>query len=98
MATPVHVPRINNNDDEVKLIEVAVKLGERVAAGQVLAQVETDKAVLEVEAPVAGFVLAVDGEIEAMVGVGKVLLWLGETADEPVPIAAAPSATVASGS
>ena len=44
MATPVHVPRVNNNDDEVKLVELKVEIGSPVTAGQVLAAVETDKA------------------------------------------------------
>ena len=35
MSTPVHVPRVNNNDDEVKLVELKVELGAHVSAGQV---------------------------------------------------------------
>ena len=57
MALPIHVPRINNNDDEVKLISLEVAKGDKVSPGQVVAQVETDKAVLDVEAPAGGFVL-----------------------------------------
>lgn len=90
MATPVHVPRVNNNDDEVKLVEVGVRAGDRVDAGQIVAQVETDKAVMEVEAPGAGFVIGVQGEVGGTVKVGSVLLWLGATADEAVPAPAAP--------
>jgi len=85
MATPVHVPRINNNDDEVRVVSLDVAIGDRVEPGRVLAQVETDKAVVEVEAAAAGFVLAIRAEVDAMATVGTVLLWLGETADEPVP-------------
>lgn len=89
MAVSVHVPRINNNDDEVKLVELRVSVGDLVAAGQIVASVETDKAVLDVEATVAGHVLSVNGEIDAMVRVGSVLMWLGATAEEAVPIEAA---------
>jgi len=85
MATPVHVPRINNNDDEVRVVSLDVAIGDRVEPGRLLAQVETDKAVVEVEAAAAGFVLAIRAEVDAMATVGTVLLWLGETADEPVP-------------
>lgn len=85
MASPVHVPRVNNNDDEVKLTALQVAVGDRVEAGQVIAEVETDKAVVEVEAPGAGFVLGVRGEVGEKLTVGKVLLWLGERADEPAP-------------
>ena len=89
MPIPVHVPRVNNNDDEVKLVELKVELGAHVSAGQVLASVETDKAVVDVEAPAAGFVIAIGAQLDAMAQVGSVLLWLGSTADEAPPTAAA---------
>lgn len=89
MATPVHVPRVNNNDDEVKLIELKIEIGSRVTAGQVLAAVETDKAVVDVESPAAGFVIRIDAQLNTMAQVGGVLLWLGETADEQAPAASA---------
>ena len=85
MAVSVHVPRINNNDDEVKLVECHVSIGAAVTAGQVIASVETDKAVVDVEAPSAGYLLAWHGEVDAMVTVGHVLARLGSTADEAVP-------------
>ena len=85
MASPVYVPRVNNNDDEVTLINLEVALGAQVRRGQVLAQVETDKAVLDVESPADGYVLETRGTVGEKVTVGKVLVWLGETADEAVP-------------
>ena len=85
MAVAIHVPRINNNDDEVKLVELAVAPGAPVTAGQRIAAVETDKAVVDVEAPQAGFLLAFEGEVDATVRVGSILAWIGASADEPVP-------------
>ena len=85
MAVPVYVPRVNNNDDQVKLVELRVAVGNRVAAAQVIASVETDKAVVEVEAPVDGYVLAVRGEVDTTLQVGGVLVWLGASADEAAP-------------
>ena len=96
MSTPVHVPRVNNNDDEVKLVELKVELGTQVSVGQVLASVETDKAVVDVEAPVSGFVIAIGAQLDAMAQVGSVLLWLGSTADEAPPASAAPAVAAAS--
>ncbi len=89
MASPIHVPRVNNNDDEVKLVGLNVEPGSRIEKGQVVAQVETDKAVVDVESTAAGFVLAVQGELEQVLQVGSVLLWVGKTADEPIPDAGA---------
>lgn len=85
MATPIHVPRINNNDDEVKILAFEVTVGTQVVAEQIVGQVETDKAVLDVMAPVTGYVLGFVGKPEEIVKVGSVMVWLGETADEPIP-------------
>lgn len=85
MAEAIHVPRINNNDDEVKLVGLAVAVGGQVTKGQIIAQVETDKAVVDVEANADGYVLAVFGAVGDVVKVGGVLIWLGSTKDDPVP-------------
>ncbi len=88
MASPIHVPRVNNNDDEVKLVSLRVAAGDKISRGQLVAEVETDKAVVEVEASADGFVLSILANIDDVIAVGSVLLWLGESADEPVPAAA----------
>ena len=85
MAVPVHAPRINNNDDIVKLIGLAVAVGDRVGRGDIVGQVETDKAIVDIEAPADGFVIGLAAEVDAMVEVGRILLWLGESAEEAVP-------------
>jgi len=95
MAIATHVPRINNNDDEVKLVGLQMAVGDRIAKGQVIAQVETDKAVVDVEASGDGFVLAIQGALDEMIQVGSVLCWTGATADESVPTSAAPKAAAA---
>jgi len=96
MLNPLHVPRVNNNDDEVTVIGVAVKKGDFVKRGQIVGSVETDKAVLDIEAERDGFVLKVVGRIQEKAAVGSVLLWVGDAADEPVPAddAASPGAVV----
>lgn len=88
MANPIHVPRVNNNDDEVKLVSLRVVVGEKISRGQLVAEVETDKAVVEVEAPNDGFVLGILANVDDVIAVGSVLLWIGERADEPIPVAA----------
>jgi pyruvate/2-oxoglutarate dehydrogenase complex dihydrolipoamide acyltransferase (E2) component len=88
MAFSIHAPRINNNDDQVKLIALDVAVGQKIERGAVIGQVETDKAVVDVEAPAEGYVIGVQAEVDTMVEVGSVLVWLGESADEAVPVAA----------
>ena len=82
MPTPIHTPRVNNNDDVVKLIRVMVKPGDWVAAGALVAEVETDKASFTVETEREGFVIAVVPQIDDMIAVGSVLCWIGQRADE----------------
>jgi len=66
MATPVEMPRPGITVEECLLVKWRVRKGEPVAAGQVIAEIETDKAGFEVEAPVAGILLetfAAEGEL-----------------------------------
>jgi pyruvate dehydrogenase E2 component (dihydrolipoamide acetyltransferase) len=85
MTHPVHVPRINNNEDEVRLISVLVAAGDAVKSGQVLAECESDKATVVIETEREGFVLAVLATAGEAIGVGGVLMWIGETPDAEVP-------------
>ncbi|MDP3537332.1 MAG: 2-oxo acid dehydrogenase subunit E2 [Azonexus sp.] len=85
MATPIYVPRINNNDDEVKVLAFDVGVGDKLQSGQIVGQIETDKAVLDVTAPSEGYVLGFVAKAEEVVKVGSVMLWLGESKDEAVP-------------
>ena len=85
MATAIYIPRINNNDDEVKVLAFDVAIGDKVASGQIVGQVETDKAVLDVTASVGGYVLGLVAKPEEVVKVGSVMLWLGERLDEVIP-------------
>lgn len=91
MAQPVHTPRVNNNDDVVKVVRIAVQVGDAVSAGDVLLEVETEKAVVDVEAEADGYVLALLCTPGQTIAVGTVALWIGASTDEPVPQAAGPA-------
>ena len=75
----VKVPDIGEGIAEVEMVEWHVRPGDTVAADQVLADVMTDKATVEVPSPVAGTVLAVQGNAGDKLAVGSELLRL-ETA------------------
>ena len=85
MPTPVHVPRVNNNDDNVLVVSLETNEGDFVKCGQILGAVETDKAVVDVQAECDGYVLKILRQIDEQATVGSVLMWLGETTDELVP-------------
>src|SRR5262249_31904543 len=58
MSEPVEIKleRLSANDDEYTFVERLVEDGVEVAAGAIIASVESAKTVFEIEAPVAGFV------------------------------------------
>jgi len=85
MPTPIYTPRLNNNDDTVQLVAVHVAPGDRVKPGDLLAAVETDKSVLDLEADQEGFVLEICYAKDDKADVGSVLMWLGASPEESVP-------------
>jgi len=97
MPTPIHTPRINNNDDTVKLAKIFVEIGAAVRRGDPIADVETDKATFTVESSEDGFLLSVNGQVEDILAVGSVLAWIGATPDEKAPESAACEPDGASG-
>ncbi len=85
MPHPVYVPCVNINDDIVLIVDVTVSAGDTVKAGDMIAEVETDKAVIPVEAEQDGYVLKILCDVEERVKVGAVMMWIGDSPDEQVP-------------
>jgi pyruvate/2-oxoglutarate dehydrogenase complex dihydrolipoamide acyltransferase (E2) component len=85
MAHAVHAPRVNNNDDTVTVVRIAVAAGDFVRPGDLILEVETEKAAIAVEAEQDGHVLLVRGREGDTFAVGDVVVWLGDTPDEAVP-------------
>jgi pyruvate/2-oxoglutarate dehydrogenase complex dihydrolipoamide acyltransferase (E2) component len=56
MRSTLKMPKVGDAVDEVVISEIQVEKGARVAEGQVLFIVETDKTTVEVPAPFAGTV------------------------------------------
>lgn len=77
MATRVVVPDMGQTTDEMLLGAWHVAVGDTVAVGDVLVDIETDKAVAELESYAAGQVLALLAAEGDTVGVGDALLWIG---------------------
>jgi pyruvate/2-oxoglutarate dehydrogenase complex dihydrolipoamide acyltransferase (E2) component len=96
MPVPLYTPRVNNNDDSVRLTTFLVTPGTSVKQGDPVADVETDKAIFTVEADQDGYLLAFCFETGETIAVGSVLAWIGASATEAVPVAPpAPSAAPA---
>jgi pyruvate dehydrogenase E2 component (dihydrolipoamide acetyltransferase) len=83
-VTPVILPKLGLTMDEGRLVAWLKKEGDHVDAGEALFEVETDKATMEVESPVAGYVrrlLAAGGDD---IPVTAVIALISTTADEPI--------------
>ena len=91
MMSPIEVraPRLNANSDEVKISRLLVKPGDAIAAGALLAEIESDKTTFEVCAEQAGFVVRIEALEGATVAAGGAILWIGESPDAKVNGAAA---------
>src|SRR5690554_5175947 len=72
----IKMPDIGEGIAEVELVEWHVKEGDEVAEDQVLADVMTDKATVQVPSPVHGRVLALGGRIGEVMPVGSPLIRL----------------------
>lgn len=90
----VTVPDLGDFKD-VEIVELLVKAGDQVGAEQSLLTIETDKAALEVPAPVAGRVLELRVGKGTKVSKGDLILIL-EVAEEAAPSTPIPSTPIPS--
>jgi pyruvate dehydrogenase E2 component (dihydrolipoamide acetyltransferase) len=88
MAVSVVMPALEMAQETGKLLAWRKQEGDRVTKGEPLLEIETDKAVVEVEAPGDGILSAVSAAAGAVVPVGQVIAWL-VTPGETVPTSAA---------
>lgn len=72
----IKMPDIGEGIAEVELIAWKVQVGGRVAEDEVVAEVMTDKAMVEIPSPVAGTVVALGGQPGQMMAVGSELIRL----------------------
>ena len=93
------MPDLGEGTVEAEVVAWHVKVGDVVAEDQVIAEVMTEKAAVEVPSPVSGRIVALNGNPGDMVPVGAELIVFetsggAEAADEP-PAAAAPAPAAA---
>jgi 2-oxoisovalerate dehydrogenase E2 component (dihydrolipoyl transacylase) len=72
----IKMPDIGEGIAEVEVVEWRVQPGDTVAEDQILADVMTDKATIEIPSPVAGTVLALGGKPGVLMAVGAELIRL----------------------
>src|SRR6516162_7948260 len=76
MAISVVMPALEMAQETGKLVSWRKKEGEAVLKGETLLEVETDKAVMEIEAPGDGVLAGVKVQEGAVVPVGQTIAWI----------------------
>ena len=104
MAYEFHFPDVGEGIAEGEIVFWHKKVGERVEAHEILLEVETDKAVVEIPSPVSGVITQRNGEVGDIIEVGAVLVVIDtegtgaeESAAPPAsdePAVASPSSTL----
>jgi len=83
MAFSVVMPALEMAQETGKLIAWRKKEGERVFKGEPLLEIETDKAVVEVEAPADGVLAGITAAEGAEVPVGRTIAWIVAPGEAP---------------
>ncbi|TMB63231.1 MAG: hypothetical protein E6J49_02875, partial [Chloroflexi bacterium] len=84
-VTKVILPKLGLTMDEGRVIAWHKKEGDRIAKGEILFEVETDKANMEIESPASGYVRRILLPADASAPVATVIGLISDTADEPLP-------------
>ena len=88
--TEFKLPDVGEGMHEAEIVRWLVKPGDRVKADQVMLEIQTDKALVEIPSPVAGIVAEIRVKEGQMVPVGTVLITFDtapatKVAEKPVP-------------
>ncbi|MGO9938791.1 MAG: dihydrolipoamide acetyltransferase family protein [Terracidiphilus sp.] len=83
MAFSVVMPALEMAQETGKLIAWRKQEGDRVTKGEPLLEIETDKAVMEVEAPADGILAGITGQVGSDIQVGKTIAWIVAPGEKP---------------
>ncbi len=84
MAKEVRLPQLGETMDTGTVVNCLVKVGDEVKKGDIIFEIETDKATLEMESPAGGFVKHILAAVDQTLPVGAPMLVLGGK-EEDVP-------------
>ena len=93
MAVVFKLPDLGENIESAQVVSIAVAVGDFVQADQTLIEVETDKAVTDVPAPIAGKLIEMAVSVGDKLSVGDMIATIEATASEsPAPAVTAAAA------
>ena len=82
MAEVINMPKLGFDMAEGTLVRWVKSEGDRIERGEVLAEIETDKATVEVESQASGTILKLLAEEGAVLPIGKPIAVVGESGEE----------------
>ena len=83
MAESIIMPDLGSGTEEATLLNWTKQVGDTISSGDVIAEVETDKATVEVPATVSGTILSLVGEPGQALRVGAVIGTVGAAGEQP---------------
>ena len=92
MAHSIVMPALEMAQETGKLLSWRKKEGEAIAKGEPLLDVETDKAVVEIESPADGILAGVKAHAGDVIPVGQTIAWIVNAGEKP-PVEEAASAS-----
>jgi len=97
MAVEFHLPDLGEGMVEAELVRWLVKPGDTVTLDQAIAEVQTDKAVVEIPSPAAGAILTLNVEEGQTVPLDTLLLTIEDGRQDGLPTAPIVAATESAG-
>ncbi|MFH1977986.1 MAG: dihydrolipoamide acetyltransferase family protein [Candidatus Aenigmatarchaeota archaeon] len=86
MSFEFRFPDVGEGITEGRVVKWKVKVGDTIKVDQVLGEIETDKAVVEIPSPKAGTILKLNAQEGQSINVGDVIVTIGESGERS-PIA-----------
>jgi len=83
MAHSIVMPALEMAQETGKLLSWRKKEGDAIAKGEPLLDVETDKAVVEIEAPADGILAGIKAHAGAVIPVGQTIAWIVSPGEKP---------------
>ena len=83
MAISIVMPALEMAQETGKLVSWLKKEGESVSKGELLLEVETDKAVMEIESPGSGILAGITATPGMEVAVGRTIAWIVQPGEAP---------------
>jgi len=82
MATEIFMPKMTDHMEDGRIVRWRTAEGQTVEAGEVILEVETDKAVVELEAPASGILRGIRAAEGESVQVGQTIAFVVDSVEK----------------